>query len=125
TLAVGVTAIVVVSTMAVQRVQETAYRTKSVSQMRQIGRAMLNYQTVNGAFPPAVVQEPGAHPYSWRVALLPYIDGGAQLYQRYNKNDSWNSPNNLTVLNQMPDMYAHPMEPRSATTTHYQVFTGP
>ena len=44
---------------------------------------------------------------SWRVHLLPYL-GYDNLYQQFNLDEPWNSPHNLAIADQMPDIYSSP-----------------
>src|SRR2546423_15597814 len=66
----------------------------------------------------------GKTPYSWRVALLPYLGHGA-LYKQYHFDEPWDSPDNRKVLEQMPSVYRHPMEEGGSLNTSYFVLTGP
>ena len=67
--------------------------------------ALLAYRAEHGEFPPPVLRrDPGEPPYSWRVALLPYL-GRPDLFNQYRFDRSWNSPENLRLLSQIPDVY--------------------
>jgi prepilin-type processing-associated H-X9-DG protein len=66
-----------------------------------------------------------ARPYSWRVALLPYL-GENQLFSQYRRDEPWDSPANKAVLARMPQVFAAPGDMRAAAgLTHYQVLVGP
>lgn len=43
-------------------------------------------------------------PLSWRVHLLPYL-GETELYRRFQLNEPWDSPGNLPLVQNMPDVY--------------------
>lgn len=65
--------------------------------------------------------------YSWRVAILPYLEGGT-LYDRFHKDEPWDSPHNIQLLADMPLTYAPPsvkkhLVPPNHTICH--VFVGP
>lgn len=115
---------------AVQKVREAASRQQSQSNLRMMGLAAYNYHTAVGVMPMATssAQEPGRpHPYSWRVALLPYLEQ-QNLQMQYNFNEPWDSPNNRRLLSQMPRIYAHPLAPPeeiAAGSTRYRAFGGP
>jgi hypothetical protein len=99
-------------------------RTKSRNHLKFIALAFHNYHNVHNHFPPAAVIGPdGKTPHSWRVALLPYL-GEAGLYQQYNKNEPWDSPNNKKVLAKMPGVFRHPSMGRKSTNSAYFVLTG-
>jgi len=67
--------------------------------------ALLAYRAEHGEFPAPVLQrDPGEPPYSWRVALLPYL-GRPDLFHQYRFDRPWNSPDNLRLLSQIPDVY--------------------
>ncbi len=98
-------------------------REKRVANMSQIARAMRHYHDKHGRFPPAVVTSAEGQPlYSWRVLLLPYLDGEA-VYRKFHLNRPWDHPNNRPLLEQMPPVFATPGA-RPGNTTSYQVLTG-
>lgn len=46
---------------------------------------------------------------SWRVHLLPYLDGPcAELYTQFRLNEPWDSEHNLKLIKKMPDIYVMP-----------------
>jgi hypothetical protein len=45
--------------------------------------------------------------YSWRVLLLPYIEG-QNVFARFKLDEPWDSPNNVKLLEEMPASYAAP-----------------
>jgi prepilin-type processing-associated H-X9-DG protein len=112
---------------AVQSAREAARRMACTNNLKQIGLAMHNYHDANGAFPAAYVTDATGKPmHSWRVALLPYL-GRGDLYDRYNFNEPWDSPNNLMVERQMPDVYRCPSSTSAragSTLTNYVVIVG-
>jgi uncharacterized protein (TIGR03067 family) len=65
-----------------------------------------------------------SQPYSWRVALLPYL-GQAPLYEQYRFDEPWDSPANKKVLDEMPDVYRHPSDPPEVTNSAYYAVVGP
>src|SRR5262249_51353981 len=59
---------------AVAQARLAARRTQSMNNLKQLALAMHNYADVNQSLPPAVLYGPdGKTPYSWRVAILPYL----------------------------------------------------
>jgi hypothetical protein len=64
-------------------------------------------------------------PYlSWRVYLLPYLGYGA-LFSQFHLNEPWNSPNNIQLLADMPEVFRSRGLPANSTMTGFQVFMGP
>ena len=101
-------------------------RVRSLDNLKAIALAMHNVaaSTDQMRFPAAAIRKDGEPLLSWRVAILPYL-GQKSLYDKFHRDEPWNSPHNKALLNQMPDIYA-PVnridEPRGST--YYQVFTG-
>ncbi len=110
---------------AVQAAREAARRAQCVNNHKQIGLAMHNYASVNGAFPgPAITGKQGTALLSWRVAILPYIEQQG-LYNKFKLDEPWDSPHNKTLLKEMPSLYVCPSRAAGEPfTTSYQVFTG-
>jgi HEAT repeat protein len=86
--------------------RERGERKKQFNNLKQISMAMLNYESSTRRFPQAGVERDAAGKpvMSWRVALLPYLDH-LDLYRQYRPNEPWDSPNNLKLLDRMPDVY--------------------
>jgi prepilin-type processing-associated H-X9-DG protein len=112
---------------AVQAAREAARRAQCVNNLKQISLAMLNYNSANGVFPPAVTVDPMGKPLlSWRVLLLPYMEQD-QLYKQFKLDEPWDSPSNKPLVAQMPKVYECPSwtEPPGSGTSIYQVLIGP
>jgi hypothetical protein len=104
-------------------------QTQAMNHLKQIALAMHNFHDSFNCFPPPVLnQTPSptgeAKPYSWRVALLPYLEE-APLYEQYRFDEPWDSPANLEVLKKMPDVYRAAGDPADSTNTSYFALTGP
>lgn len=90
---------------AVQQVREAARRTQTLNNIRQLALAAHNFASVNQRFPAAFsADEDGKPLLSWRVHLLPYIEQ-QELYEQFNLDEPWDSPNNIKLLDQMPDLF--------------------
>ena len=112
---------------AIQAAREAARRTACINQMKQISFAMLEYEAVNGSLPPAYTQDENGRPmHSWRVLLLPYLGPEAQnIYNQYDLNAPWDSPQNQRLAIQMPAIYRCPSDPIvQAGDANYFVVTG-
>jgi prepilin-type processing-associated H-X9-DG protein len=74
-------------------------RAMSTNNLKQIALAFHNYHDRNKEFPASVLYggATGKVPYSWRVAILPYLEQN-ELYKRYNFDEPWDGPNNRNLL---------------------------
>jgi hypothetical protein len=96
------------------------------SKLRVIGLALQNYADLYGHYPPAVARSPDGKPlYSWRVALLPFVEEDA-LYRKLNLKEAWDHPDNKALLERVPPFLAMAEDDpaRSATGTRFQVLRG-
>lgn len=83
--------------------------------LEQLGLAFRNFESAYQKFPgTSNTQEGGLHrkdkktyPFSWRVAILPFIEQN-ELYQQYHFDEPWDSEHNLTLLDKMPVIYRSP-----------------
>ena len=93
---------------AVQAAREAARRTSSTNNLKQIGLALHNYAEVNNTFPPAYSVDKNGKPLlSWRVLILPYMEGG-HIYKQFHLDEPWDSDHNKTLINQMPVGFLSP-----------------
>lgn len=93
------------------------------------GLAFHNYYSVYNQFPvsksrPEWLDESGRPKLSWRVHILPYIDQ-LGLYQQFHLDEPWDSPHNLPLLDQMPDVFRAPEDALTSNTTRVMVLDGP
>lgn len=93
----------------------------------QVGQAMEAYRQELGAFPPrAALGADGRPLLSWRVEILPFLEGGREL-DRFHHDEAWSSRHNMALFSPMPPAYVYPTRrrPRNQGYTAYQVFVGP
>ncbi len=112
--------------LAVQRSSRPplAFRMQSANQLKMLGTALHNYYDVKKRFPTPVLMGPdGKTPYSWRVAILPYLDR-QELYDQYRFDEPWDGPNNRKLLEQMPFVFRHPSQPERSQNASYFALTG-
>jgi Protein of unknown function (DUF1559) len=100
-------------------------RLQSAYNVKSIGLALHGYHDTYRKLPPAVVRDKNGKPlYSWRVALLPFLEQNP-LYQKFQLDEPWDSPHNKSLLEPTPRCYATPWPDDPPGTTRYQGFTGP
>ncbi len=93
---------------AVQAAREAARRAQSANNLKQIVLACLNFESTFRSFPAAYSQSDDKQPLlSWRVHILPFIEQG-NLYEQFRFDEPWDSPHNLSLLEQMPAIYRGP-----------------
>lgn len=99
---------------AISSARGAARRAQSTNNMRQLGLALHNYHDTHQTFPPAVVTDADGNPlYSGRVLLLPFMEQAA-LYQRFDKNKAWNSPENQAITSAMIKAFQDPADPNNS-----------
>ena len=78
--------------------------------LRKVILAVLNYDSAHGHFPAQGNRDNIGKPLlSWRVHVLPMMgDEESRLYDQFRLNEAWNSPHNIKLLSQMPEIYADP-----------------
>ena len=83
-------------------------RSRCPINIRRIVWALANYERQYGSYPPPYIPDKTGKPmHSWRVLLLPFLRE-QQLYDKYNFDEPWNGPNNIKLVNSMPDVYSCP-----------------
>ena len=108
----------------------------STNKLKILALVMINYESAMGKFPgtenttEANTQEKGqkVFPYSWRVAILPFIER-QDLYNYYRFHEPWNSEHNAKLLDKMPEIFRSPHDNSSSeairnSTTNYFGFVG-
>jgi RNA polymerase sigma factor (sigma-70 family) len=109
-----------------EEMREAAARARSFNNLKQLALGMHSFHDLYGQFPPAAVYSKDGKPLlSWRVLLLPFLDGKA-LFKQFKLDEPWDSAHNKKLLEKMPKVFAPVRgQTRAPFTTYYQVFTGP
>ena len=61
--------------------------------------------------------EDGTPLLSWRVELLPYLDE-TELYREFRRDEPWDSPHNIKLLDRMPETFRNPNVEAGARTVY-------
>ncbi|GIW85979.1 MAG: hypothetical protein KatS3mg108_0303 [Isosphaeraceae bacterium] len=111
---------------AVQEAREAARRAQCTNNLKQIALALHNFREAHGdRFPPAAIRSADGKPLlSWRVAILPYVEGQA-LYEKFHLDEPWDSPHNKALLKEMPKVYGCPSGTFGEGMTNYRAIGGP
>lgn len=107
---------------AVVAARSAAQRSESQYNLKLILLGMHKYYDIYEHLPPAVIRPAGGKPpYSWRVAILPFIEQN-DLFKEYNFNEPWDSVSNRKLIEKMPQIYRSPSD--SSGNNAYFVPTG-
>ncbi|HEV3023653.1 MAG TPA: DUF1559 domain-containing protein, partial [Pirellulales bacterium] len=111
---------------AVQPARTGGRRPQCVNNLKQLALGLQEYADACKCFPPAyIADEQGRPMHSWRVLVLPYIEGKA-LYDRYDFSEPWDGPHNRQLAKEMPAVFHCPQDgPAGGTTTSYMAVVGP
>ena len=101
------------------------HRNSCRNRLKQISLALYNYQDTYGSFPPAYLADENGKPmHSWRVLILPFLEG-QDIFDAYDFNEPWNGPNNSKLANKFnrqfhcPTAHDYVSKPPSKTDTQY------
>src|SRR5262249_36322743 len=79
-----------------------------VKDLREIGLAMHNFESVFQHLPPPFLRDKDGKPMksglSWRVHILPFIEQD-NLYRAFKPDEPWDSEHNKKLIAQMPRIY--------------------
>lgn len=95
-----------VTTLAATAEPMTNAETKN--KMRQLMLGMHNYESAFGALPTYkdIRKEKKPSGLSWRVHILPFMEGGVELYNQFKLDEPWDSEHNKKLLEKMPGVYS-------------------
>jgi hypothetical protein len=114
--------------------QTSAFRAQDISgkflvcqnRLKSIGRALQQYEQHYGCFPPAYIADANGKPmHSWRVLLLPFIEGGEEVYRQYSFKEPWDGPNNRKLIGTRIMTYSCPVDSNKGDHTSYVAVVGP
>jgi Protein of unknown function (DUF1559) len=125
----GVVILLALILPAIDPARGTVLRVQCESNHKQIGLALHYYHDAFGCFPPAyIADEQGRPMHSWRVLILPYLDG-SPLHIHYRFDEPWDGPNNRRLHETILSVYNCPAETstlnsKSSTNTNYLAVVG-
>jgi hypothetical protein len=109
---------------AVFSARKAARRMQSLNNLKQLAIAMLNHEAVHNRFPAAYTTDDDDKPLlSWRVKILPYIEG-QQLYEQFHLDEPWDSEHNSELIGSMPPTFMSAGSHTERGKTHYQTVRG-
>ena len=102
---------------AIAASREASRRMTMTTSIKEFGIAFHNFYAASKEkrFPDTAIHDAQGKPLlSWRVHVLPYLDGnGEELYQQFHLDEAWDSPHNRQLIKKMPRVFAIPGSPSS------------
>jgi hypothetical protein len=84
------------------------YRYQSMNNLKQMALAFHNFHSAKKQFPDRAIRDKDGKPLlSWRVAILPFLEGG-QLYKEFHLDEPWDSEHNRKLIEKMPEAFRSP-----------------
>lgn len=112
---------------AVQQARSAARNVETQNTARQIGLAVLNYESAYKKLPVAEIKDGNSQSlFSWRVEILPFLEE-TSISQSWKRDESWDSPSNLPLSNKHVSAFSSPLCPDSDGTnrTAFVAVVGP
>jgi len=117
---------------AVQKVREAASRARCANNLKQIGLAVLNYESANGAIPPTGTVSPSGNPlqimgnFGMKTRLLPFLEQ-LNLFNTMNMSFNGEAPNgqNDTILITQLTVFVCPSDPNMPQYIYNTFTQGP
>lgn len=111
----------------VGKIQAAERDVQSTNQLKQMGIGFHNFASAYRKFPGSasmaregaigINDESELKPFSWRVAILPFIEQ-QKLFEQYRFDEPWDSEANLKLLPKMPSIYRRPDAPEDQPVGH-------
>jgi hypothetical protein len=109
-----------------ESLRRETHRVDSARRLVTLAAGLRQYAEAYRELPPPVVRNDAGQPLlSWRVLVLPYV-GAADLYAQFRLDESWDSPHNLPLLQQRPEVFrCEESRWNDHTSTRVVVVVGP
>lgn len=91
-------------------------RLQEAQPMKELAIGAMMETTVQRKFITAIRDKASKSLLSWRVALLPYIEESS-LYNKFHRDEPWDSPHNKQFIEQMPAIFRTPNAQKTGYTT--------
>ena len=90
--------------------REAARRSQSMNSLRQLSLACMMVEEKTHRLPTGNITVKDGKPlFSWRVAILPYLDyEEAELYKQFHLDEPWDSEHNKALIAKMPVYFRDP-----------------
>jgi prepilin-type processing-associated H-X9-DG protein len=99
-------------------------RAQCESNLHDIEFALLEYERVHGALPPAYTVDSNGRPlHSWRTLILPYLEQD-ELYKTIDLSKPWNDPANAKALETPVGIFRCPETSAAKNSTTYLALVG-
>ena len=90
-----------------QKVRQSSAERTRLNRLRQQALMTLNYESARQHIPQRYsVDDNGKPLLSWRVQILPFDSDYAELYSKFKMDEPWDSPHNLKLVKEMPNVYS-------------------
>jgi hypothetical protein len=106
---------------------EKLAKAEAARRLKQVGLAMHSFESAFGHLPAGIVGPKGELGLSWRVQILPYLEGekeAAALFKQFNLKERWDSEHNRKLIEKMPKVFESPGQAAPAGKTYLRSFAG-
>jgi len=104
---------------------ESGRRWQCKNNLSNLGKALHNYNSSVGSFPPAFIADANGRPlHSWRTLLLPYLEEPG-IRRAYRLDEPWNSPHNRQIHDRSVHHFDCPDDESPDNQTSYVAIVGP
>jgi hypothetical protein len=108
---------------AVAKARQAARDAQELNSLKQLALGALNNESATKMLPDDIRDEDGKPLLSWRVRILPYIEQN-ELYNQFQLDEPWDSPNNKPLLDRMPAVFRSPSSGDLGNKTRFLAFKG-
>jgi prepilin-type processing-associated H-X9-DG protein len=111
--------------LGVRKARSDAVRNDCANNFKQIGLALLNYESSYHRFPQAYWADANGKPmHSWRISIVPYLES-PNIFHQYDFKEPWNGPHNRKFSAQNYVEFRCPAAGTTSNDTNYVVVGGP